>query len=73
VRVARRARVKRDDESQRRGGKASKRGNVRKSFVLREDEAEALRTASLRSGRSVPELLREAIRRFLGLDRDDQP
>ena len=65
--------MKRDDESQRRGGKASKRGNVRKSFVLREDEAEALRTASLRSGRSVPELLREAIRRFLGLDRDDQP
>jgi len=51
---------------------ASKKGKVRKSFVLREDEVEALRTASLRSGRSVPELLREAIRRFLGLERDDQ-
>lgn len=48
-------------------GIVKKQRKVRRSFVLREDEAEALQRASLRSGRSVPELLREAIRRFLGL------
>ncbi|MGH7340634.1 MAG: ribbon-helix-helix protein, CopG family [Candidatus Rokuibacteriota bacterium] len=62
-----------DDEGKRQRRKRAPSGAVRKSFVLSEDEAEALRGASLRSGRSVPELIREAIRRFLGLREDDQP
>lgn len=59
-----------EDEGNHRVRRSRKAPRTRKSFVLREDEAEALRKASLRSGRSVPELLREAIRRFLGLDDD---
>jgi hypothetical protein len=60
-----------DGDDQGRGRRPKPRA-VRKSFVLREDELEALRRAALRSGRSIPELLREAIRRFLGLGGDGQ-
>ena len=67
-----RAQMTRKDGADGDPGEPAQPRRVRKTFDLRADEAEALRTASLRSGRSIPELVREAIRRFLGLDRRDQ-
>jgi len=52
-----------------RGGKTTvtDSGMVRKSLWLHEDEAEALREKAYRTRQPEAEILREALRRFLGL------
>lgn len=45
-------------------------GMVRKSLMLREEEARALRRAAYEGERSEAEIVREAVRRFLGLPVD---
>lgn len=53
-----------------RGGETtvSKSGMVRKTLWLHADEAETLRERAYRDRRSEAEILREALRRMLGLE-----
>lgn len=54
-----------------RGGRTavSKSGNlVRKTFWIHPDEAEALRQAAFEARRSEAELVREALRRYFGIE-----
>jgi hypothetical protein len=53
-----------------RGGETtvSKSGMVRKTVWLHADEAEALRERAFRERRSEAEILREGLRRVLGLE-----
>lgn len=47
-------------------------GMVRKSLMLREEEAEALRRRAIQTERPEAEIVREAVRRLLGLPVDPE-
>ena len=44
------------------------KGGVKKTLWFHEDEAEALRERAYKSRRSEASLIREAVRRFLGIE-----
>ncbi len=46
----------------------TKSGMVRKTLWLHEDEAEALRERAYKDRRSESEIMRQALRRFLGIE-----
>lgn len=48
-------------------------GMVRKSLMLGSEEAQALRRAAFETERSEAEIVREAVRRLLGLTIEDRP
>ena len=55
----------RSDPEERRG---LVKAGVKKTILFHEDEAEALRVRSFKDRRSESSLVREAVRRFLGIE-----
>lgn len=62
--------VTKKDEQGPRGGKTtvSASGMVRKTLWLHGDEAEALREKAYRERRAESDIMREALRQFLGIE-----
>ncbi len=56
-----------DSKAESQGGGITKTG-VKKTLWFHREEAEALRTAAFERRRKESELIREAVRRYLGLD-----